>query len=358
MLDPEVVFLNHGSFGSCPLPVWESYHAWQRESERQPVDFFVTRAEGLLQQARAELAAFLGCQPERMAFVTNATVACNMLANGWPLEPGDEVLGNDHEYGACERAWRYHAGRRGLSYRAATLRPGPDCAEDLVAQACERTRAIFVSHITSHSALVLPVAEIARRARERGILTFVDGAHAPGQLDLDLEALGVDAYFGNLHKWLNTPKGCAFLWVHERHAPQPLVAGWGWESLDPPESFCDWHQRWGTRDLSAFLSVPAAIAYHRRKLTADVRGGCRELVESFLQRIGTGSYPTPAWHAQMGTARLPDGTDCTRLKNELLERHGIEIPVFFFLGAPRLRISIQAYNSPEEVDYLLSRIPI
>ena len=351
-----MVFLNHGSFGSCPIPVWQSYHSWQLRMELQPVEFFAEKVEPLLVWALEELARFVGAGADRMAFVTNATVACNMLAGGWPAEPGDEVLGNDHEYGACERAWRYHCGRRGLTYRQARLTPGPDCARDLVEQASDRTRILFLSHLTSPSALVLPVAEIASLARARGIVTIVDGAHAPGQLDLDIASLGVDAYFGNLHKWLNTPKGTAFLWVDPRHALQPLVAGWGWDGFDEPEKFSDWHQRWGTRDLAAFLAVPAALDYHREKLTPAVRRSCRELVEYFLQAMGTGAYPSPEWHAQLGTARLPLDTDCDALKKELLHRHGIEIPVFRFLESPCVRLSVQAYNSRAQVDYLLEAL--
>ncbi len=355
LLDPEVVFLNHGSFGACPRPVWEAYQAWQLETERQPVDFFATRSESLLAAARAELGEFLGCQGEQLAFVTCATVACNMLAHGWPFEPGDEILGNDHEYGACERAWEYHVARRGLSYRRATLRPGPDCAEHLLSQASPRTRAIYLSHLTSPTALVLPVAEIARLARAREILTLVDGAHAPGQLDLRLDELGVDAYFGNLHKWLNTPKGSAFLWVAPEHSPGllPLVAGWGFE---PEAPFASWHERWGTRDLAAFLSVSAALAYHRERLTPVVRQSCHSRVTRFLGAVGSQLYPSAEWHRQMGAARLADGTDVDRLKAELYQRYRIEIPVYRFGDKPWIRLSSQAYNSDEEADYLVEAL--
>lgn len=355
LLDPEVVFLNHGSFGACPRPVWEAYQAWQLEAERQPVDFFATRSESLLASARADLAGLLGCESDQLAFVTCATVACNMLAHGWPFEPGDEILGNDHEYGACERTWEYHAARRGLVYRRATLQPGPDCAEHLLSQITSRTRAIYLSHLTSPTALVLPVSEIASLARARGLLTLVDGAHAPGQLDLNLDELGVDAYFGNLHKWLNTPKGSAFLWVAREHAPSllPLVAGWGFE---PEAPFASWHERWGTRDLAAFLSVTAALAYHREKLTPAVRADCHARVGRFLAGMGSAFYPSQDWYCQLGAARLPEGTDVDRVKADLYARHRIEIPVYRFADEPWIRMSSQAYNSDEEVDFLLEAL--
>jgi isopenicillin-N epimerase len=190
---------------------------------------------------------------------------------------------------------------------------------------------------------------VAAQARARGLYVFVDGAHAPGQLDLDLASLGVDAYFGNLHKWLNTPKGTGFLWVDPRHASlAPLVAGWGWGDFP----FVERHQRWGTRDLAGFLSVPAALAYHRTRLTASVRASCRELAGYFLEEMGSPGGSS----CQMGAARLPDGVDCEALKARLSADYGIEIPVYRFAGGPWVRLSCQAYNSREEVDYLLSAL--
>jgi isopenicillin-N epimerase len=206
LLRPDITFLNHGSFGACPRPVFDRYQWWQRELEMQPVDFIGRRRTALLAQARAQLAQFAGTDADNLVYVPNATYATNIVARSLDLSPGDEVLSTDHEYGAAERTWRFT-----LAQRGATLITQPITLpittterfmEDLWAGVTSRTRVIFLSHITSPTALIFPVAEVCRRAREVGILTVVDGAHAPGQVDLSLDALGADFYAGNCHKWL------------------------------------------------------------------------------------------------------------------------------------------------------------
>ena len=209
LLRPAVAFLNHGSFGACPAPVFEAYQRWQRELEAQPAEFLGRRLQGsagLLAQARARLARYVGTRPDDLVFVPNATHGMNIVARSFPLEPGDDVLATDHEYGAVERTWRFNCEQRGARYRAQPITLPVSGAEALVEQlwqgVTERTRAIVVSHIASPSALIFPVAEICRRAAAAGILTVVDGAHAPGHIDLALDALGADFYTGNCHKWL------------------------------------------------------------------------------------------------------------------------------------------------------------
>jgi isopenicillin-N epimerase len=203
---PEISFPNHGSYGARPRPVFEAYQRWQRELEAQPVAFLGRRHRDLLAEARASLAAYLGTQPDNLVFVPNTTHGINIIARSLDLKPGDEVLGTDHEYGAVQRTWRFICGQRGASYHAQPI-PLPVTTpaaliEALWAGVTERTRVIVVSHITSPTALIFPVAAIVQRAREAGILTIIDGAHAPGQIDRDLEAIGADFYVGNCHKWL------------------------------------------------------------------------------------------------------------------------------------------------------------
>ena len=217
LLDPEVAFLNHGSFGACPRPVFESYQAWQRELEQEPIDFLDRRLPTLLATARSELARYLNAPPDDLAFVPNATTGVNLAARSLPLERGDEILTTDLEYGACDYAWEWLAARTSASYvRAPIPLPldGPAAlVEALFAHATERTRVVYVSHITSGTALVLPVEHIVARARELGLVTIVDGAHAPAHVPVDVVALGADFYAGNAHKWLMAPKGAGFLHV-------------------------------------------------------------------------------------------------------------------------------------------------
>ncbi|MFN3335670.1 MAG: aminotransferase class V-fold PLP-dependent enzyme, partial [Caldilinea sp.] len=233
-LDPDVVYLNHGAFGATPLPVFEVYQEWQRRIERQPTRFFSQEARPALRAAREALGAYIGARADDLVFVHNATFGVNVAARSLPLRPGDEVLTTTHEYGACNNAWEFVCAKRGATYvkQPITL-PITDEAH-LVDQfwrgVTPRTRVIYLSHVTSPTALTLPVQAICRRAREMGIYTVIDGAHAPGQLDLNLDTLGADIYTGNLHKWLCAPKGAGFLWVREAvHAQiEPLVVGWGY----------------------------------------------------------------------------------------------------------------------------------
>ena len=188
LLDPEVTFLNHGSFGAAPGAVFERYQAWQRELEREPVDFIMRRLGPLLEEARGELGAFVGARGDDLTFVQNATTGVNMAARALDLKPGDEVLTTNLEYGACVLTWQ-----RLCTFVQASV-------DELFEHVTERTKAVFVSHITSETALLLPVEEIVARARELGLTTIVDGAHAVAQVDLDLDALGADFYSGNCHK--------------------------------------------------------------------------------------------------------------------------------------------------------------
>ncbi len=313
LLDPEVHFLNHGSFGACPRPVFEAYQRWQRELEGQPVAFLGRRVTGLLAESRAALAAYLGVRANDVVYCPNPTTAINAVARNLArpdspvlLEPGDEVLATDHEYGAMDRTWRYVCRLTGAAYIRQPI-PLPvtthaGLVERFWAGVTARTRVIFISHITSPTALTFPVAEICRRARAAGILSIVDGAHAPGQVPLDLAALGADIYTGACHKWLCAPKGSAFLYARPEVQPwlEPLVVSWGWEAErlcppaeDGPSTFVDWHEWQGTRDVAAYLAVPAAIAFQEQHGWDAVRRRCHKLARETRERINqlTGLAP-------------------------------------------------------------------
>jgi selenocysteine lyase/cysteine desulfurase len=234
LLDPEVAFLNHGSFGACPRPVFERYQAWQRELEREPIDFLDRRLPALLDDARGTLAAYVGCSADDLAFVQNATTGVNLAARSFPLGPNEEVLATDLEYGACDLAWEWACRRAGARYVRAPiplpLREPSEVAEALFAHATERTRAVYVSHVTSTTGLLLPLEEIIARARALDLVTIVDGAHAPAQVPVDLAALGADCYAGNAHKWLCAPKGAGFLHIRPEHQDRvdSAIVSWGY----------------------------------------------------------------------------------------------------------------------------------
>jgi isopenicillin-N epimerase len=365
MLQPAMTFLNHGSFGACPRPVFEAYQGWQRELEAQPVEFLGRRVGGLLAEARAALGAYVGAAGDDLALVPNATHAINIVARSLDLAPGDEVLGTDHEYGAVARTWRHLCGLRGARYVAQPvplpLRDAEQVVEALWAGVTPRTRVIVVSQITSPTALIFPVVAICRRARAAGILTLVDGAHAPGQLDLDLAALGADFYAGNCHKWLCAPKGAGFLHARRELQPmlRPLIVSWGWESLTPGVSpFVDYFEWVGTADPAAVLSVPAAIAWQAAHDWPAVRAACRALLVEARERVAalTGEPPicpeSPDWFVQLAALPLPP-CDAARLKARLWDEHRVEVPVIDWGGRQFVRVSIQAYNTPADVERLV-----
>lgn len=368
LIDPAITFLNHGSFGATPIPVFERYQYWQRELERQPVLFLGRRYKDLMQFARAELAAYLGCGADDLVYVTNATTGVNIVARSLALVPGDEVLTTDHEYGACDRTWRFLAGERGFTYVQATL-PMPladpmEAVETLWRSVTPRTRVIYISHLTSPTAVILPIEEICRRARAAGIITLVDGAHAPGQLPLNMDAIGADFYTGNLHKWLCAPKGSAFLYARRevQSLLKPLVVSWGYEPREPgPSLFVDHHEFWGTRDIAAFLATPDAIAFQRDHAWDRVSAVCRALTRETNERIlaltGQPShFSGEGWIGQLVAVPLPPGTDTVALKTRLYDDFKIEIPVLVWSGRPFIRVSIQGYNTRADVDRLMAAL--
>jgi isopenicillin-N epimerase len=359
-LDPEVAFLNHGSFGACPLPVFERYQAWQRELEHEPVDFLARRLPGLLDSARAALADYLGCSAQDLAFVQNATTGVNLAARSLDLRPGDEVLTTDLEYGACDLAWDWICGRTGARCVRAPiplpLRDPSELVDALFAAATERTRVVYVSHITSSTALVLPVEEIVARAGALGAVTIVDGAHAPAQVPLDLSTLGADYYSGNCHKWLGGPKGAGFLHVQPEHQERvdAAIVSWGYAE---GRTFSQRIEIQGTRDPAAWLAVPDAIRFQAERDWDRVGERCRSLAtearRDLCELLGT-EPPAPAsMLAQMAAVRLP--RPAPELSDELFARHRVEIPVG---GADNdlLRLSVAAYTTREEIDRLLAAL--
>ncbi len=367
---PDLTFLNHGSFGACPRPVFETYQEWQRRLEADPVEFLGRRLNGLLRTARESLATYAGTQADQIVFAQNATLGVNIVARSLmlALAPGDEVLATDHEYGAADRAWRFLCGQRGIKYINQPI-PLPldsddEMLEHLWRGVTPRTKIIFVSHITSPTALIFPVEKICQRAQAAGIMTVVDGAHAPGHIPLHLDALGADFYAGNCHKWLCAPKGAGFLYARpERQALlQPLIVSWGWESLAPGVSlFQDVFGWTGTDDPASYLSVPAAIAFQQEYDWDAARLACHELAASTRQRITAlvGSTPicpdSPHWWGQMCAIPLPDG-DAPTLQQRLREEWSIEIPILSWNGRRLIRLSLQGYNGPADVERLLAAL--
>ncbi len=373
LLDPAWDYLNHGSFGACPGPVLEVQASLRRRLERQPVRFLDNDYEGMLDEARRALAAFVGADPEGLAFVPNATTAVNAVLRSLSPRPGQALLVTDHAYGACRNALEDVAARTGARVIVARI-PFPlsdprEVVEALLEAATPDTRLALVDHVTSPTGLVLPIADIVKELQARDIDVLVDGAHAPGMVPLDLRSLGAACYTGNCHKWLCSPKGAGFLWVRpdRRDAVRPVVVSHGATSRRTDRSRFLMEFDWvGTGDPTAWLSVPAAIdflgslfpggwpALMERNRTLAIRA--RDLLCAALgvsapapdSMIGSlASVPLPDRPAGR-KGRPPLGLD--PLQEALQERARIEVPVMAWPHPPRrlLRVSAQIYNHPTQ----------
>jgi isopenicillin-N epimerase len=372
LLDPDITFLNHGSYGACPREVLQSLRHWQETMERNPVEFLGRRSAGLLAAARARWAAELKAPADDIAFVANATTGVNVVARSLALQPGDEVLATDHEYGACVEAWKLICRERGATFRTVAI-PLPfereRFVDRLLAAAGPQTRVVYASHVTSTTALVFPVAELCAAARERGLASVIDGAHAPGHVALDLAAIGADFYTGNGHKWLCGPKGAAFLFVrpeHQRGIAAPVIS-WGYAAeVSGHTGFDAYTGRsalerrllWqGTRDVAAWLALPAAIDFQARHDWPAVRLRChallRETLHAWTRRFGLAAASTDDDYGQMAVLPVPHA-DAERLRRRLWQESRIEIPVTQHGGRTFVRLSLQGYNTPDDVERLLA----
>jgi isopenicillin-N epimerase len=371
LLDRSVVFLNHGSFGACPAPVFQVYQDWQRRLEAQPVLFLGREWPQLDREARQALGGYLNADGDDLVFVPNVTHGVNIAARSLALQPGDEILSTDHEYGACCYTWEHICRKSGAMFVQQHIPLPANSAEELLEQFWQgvtpRTRVIYLSHISSFTALRLPVEGICARARQAGIVTVVDGAHAPGQIALDLRALDADIYTGNCHKWMLSPKGAGFLYVRRelQERIEPLVVSWGYHTLPGKSAgsqFLDNFGWTGTTDPAAYLSVPAAIRFMQQHDWDTVRQDCHALLQATLPRIRaiTGmpaAYPDGSdLYAQMAVAVLPPDTEIETLKLRFYADFRVEVPLVDWNGVKLMRISVQAYNTPADMDALVEGV--
>jgi len=354
LLDPEVAFLNHGSFGATPRVVLAEQERWRAAMERHPTHFMSEELPSALRTAAARLAAFVGARAEDLVFVENATAGCNTVLRSLRFAPGDEILVTDHGYPAVRKAAEYVAARTGARVLEAAVPFPVRNAEQILAAVSAglgpRTKLAILDHITSPTAVVFPARELTAVCHAAGALVLIDGAHAPGMLSLDVPAVGADWYTANCHKWLMAPKGSALLWAApERQTDtHPLVISHGFGQGFTAEF--DWI---GTRDPSAWLSVPAAIDFHERLGGARLRERnaalAREQATLLARAWGTERGTPDPLTGSMAAVRLPlhDPASPERaleLRRKLFDDHRIEVPVTAFAGALWTRISAHAYN--------------
>jgi isopenicillin-N epimerase len=364
LLDPNITFLNFGSFGASPKTVFDDYQKWQRELEYSPVQFITVNGIKYLQETREALGNYIGCNADDVVMVTNPSYAVNIIAKNLKLQAGDEVLATNLGYGACDRTWKYYCSKVGATYMQQKITLPIVSKEiflqELFAGINKNTKLIFVDHITSATGFILPVQEICDYANKKGILIFIDGAHAPGQIDLNLQTLNVDMYTGACHKWMMTAKGSSFLYVKKslQHLFDPLVVSWGYDAIYPSHSqFLDYHQMQGTRDFSAFLTIPASIQFMKENNWQVRRTACNEMVMSnakrFCDLLNTQpiSPVTKDFIGQMFSIPI-NSKDPMALKELLFNKFKIEVPVMPHNDMLFMRYSIQAFNTQEDLDVL------
>lgn len=368
LLKPDITYLNFGAFGACVKPVFRQYQQFQLELEEEPTYFMQVAGPQHLKESKKSLAEYLNANEDDFVYISNPSFAVNIVAKNFPLKPNDEVLATNIEYGACDRTWEYYCKKSGAVYKRQNIQLPIGSKESFVKEffsgLTERTRLIFISHITSSTGLRLPVEEICSLAKEKGIPVFVDGAHAPGQITVDLSLLNVDFYTGACHKWMMTPKGCTFLYVKKewQNSLEPLAVSWGYNAIKRSQSqFLDYHQIQGTRDYTAFLTVPHAIDFMKEnnweKISSHYQQMTQQNAPELCRLLNTKSIAPVSndFIVQLYSAEVKT-TQPGKLHDYFYEKHKIQIPVMHQNGKIYLRYSLNAFNEQQDLDKLFDVI--
>ncbi len=368
LLNPEITFLNFGSFGATPKPIFEKYIEFQKALESDPVQFITLKTPGFLKASREALGLFLHCYADDLVMVPNPSYAVNTIAKSLQLKPNDEILTTNLEYGACDRTWDFICDNTGSKYVQQTislpLTTEEKFVEELFSGVTNNTKLIFISHITSATALILPVDKVIQKAKTLNIPVFVDGAHVPGHISLNIQSLDPDFYTGACHKWMLTPKGSSFMYVKRALQPniKPLVVSWGFKALKPSHSqFLDWHEITGTLDYAARLCIPEAIqfrttydwdnvAIQSRKLAHDNAQNLANLLESQLLAPVNDTFLGQMISVPIRT-KNPE-----QLYQKFVHDHKIEIPIMQQNGTYHIRYSINGFNTQSDLDRLFDVI--
>ena len=369
LLDPNITYLNHGSYGSCPSSVFNDYQKLQKRLEQQPVQFMTKYLWKYLKESRDTLGTFLNCDGDDLLLFANPTTAINNVIENLNLNKGDEVLMTQHEYGALVRAWSRSSKRNNFSIVQQPVNVPVSSKKNFIKQFLAgitvNTKVVFISQITSQTGLIFPIKEICEYATKKGIVTIVDGAHVPGHIDLNISNLECDFYTGTCHKWLCAPKGSSFLYVRKSFQAniKPQVVSWGEEGDDPGPSQFQMDFQWqGTKDMSSFLSIPSAIHFVESNNWKENHKISKELIlevsEDLKNLFGTNPlFKSEDWVGQMVSHPLPSNTP-ENLKEMLWEKFLIEVPVFEWKKQKYIRVSAHFYNDRNDMKTLINALKI
>ena len=366
MLDPDIIHLNHGSYGSTPKPIFDSLINWQKKLELNPTKHLGYDIYDFLKQSRKALANYIHCDKDDIAFFPNPSTALNTVIKSLDLQPGDEILSSNHEYGALDKTWNYMCKKTGIKYIQTSIPLPLISKEDFInlflEKITKKTKVIFLSHITSSTGLIFPVEEICKLAKEKNIISIIDGAHVPGHINLNIKKLDPDVYTGACHKWMCSPKGTAFLYVKKKlqNIIDPLVISWGYESDNPgPSQFLDYLEWQGTNDVSSYLTIPDTINFLEKNNWQDVAKKCRELNiwarGEINQLLKINPISDDKFLGQMSSIPIIS-KDILQDQIKFYLKYKIQIPFIKWHDKEFFRISIQAYNTKEDIFKLLEAL--
>jgi len=381
-LDSKSIYLTHGSFGGSLKIAFDERLKWQKKLECDPFDFIVNHSENNLEYSRKILSEYLNCSYSDLVYFPNPSTALNTVIKSLNLEGGDEVLTTNHEYGSLDRTWKYYSKFKKYHYKKVNIEIPCDDKVDFIqkikSEITKKTKIIYLSHITSSTGLIFPIKEICDLAKENNIISIIDGAHAPGQIPIDILDINPDIYVGACHKWMCAPKGVSFLYANKniQNKIDPLVISWGWESEVPsPYQFIDYHQYQGTNDISAYLTIPKIIEFFKVEDWSSVTEKCHNLIIKFKKLLGENATDIDFLScsnnndniAQMLSFKIKinspnfnllnlNSEGIPSMQNQFFSYNNIRIPIIIWNNQVFMRVSIQAYNTEKEIYSLLEAL--
>ena len=366
MLDPEITYLNHGSFGACPTPIFNELIKWQKKLEFEPTKHLAYEVYDYLEDSRYSLSKYIDCNKDDIIFSPNPSTALNTVIKSLDIKKDDEILTTNHEYGALDKTWKFICKKTGAKYIQTNI-PLPFLSEEdfinrLESKITNKTKIIFASHITSSTAIIFPAKKISDLAKKHNLFCIIDGAHAPAFIDLSIKKINCDVYVGACHKWMCSPKGVSFLYVKKKYQNKidPLVVSWGYDSDFPSTSkFLDYHQWQGTKDMSAYLSIPFTIKFLEQNNWIEIRNKCRKMniwarneINNLLNKE---NVCDKKFLGQMSSIYM-DKKATTENNLDFYKKYKIQVPFILWNNKSFFRISTQVYNTKQDIYKLLDAL--